>query len=422
MPSLAAAGQANTVSQNTISGRFALIKDHDQVDIFIGVDVGKSNHHAVAIDRKGKKLLDRALPQDEAKLQAIIRSVAKKGTVLLVVDQPSTIGALPVAVAQAEGIMVGYLPGLAMRRIADLHPGEAKTDARDAAIIAEAARSLPHTLRSIVLADEQAAELSMLCGFDDDLAKQATATSNRIRGLLTQIHPALERVVGKHLDHPAMAELLIKYPTPDKLRKAGQARAATLLSRYAPRAGKGWAAEVFTALAEQTVVVAGTNAAGTVLPQLAAMLKQLRTSRDQMLTQIEALVEDHPLHLVLTSMPAVGVRTEARIISEVVGKDFKTSGHLASYAGLAPVTWRSGTSIRGDHPSKKGNKTLKRAFFLSAFAALKDPLSRAYYDRKRAQGKRHNQALIALARRRRDVLFAMLRDGTLYDAPAPKTT
>ena len=194
-----------------------MIKNHDEVDIFIGVDVGKSNHHAVAIDRTGKKLLDRALPQNEAKLRAIIKAVAGKGTVLLVVDQPSTIGALPVAVAQAEGIMVGYIPGLAMRRIADLHPGEAKTDARDAAIIAEAARSLPHTLRSIVLADEQ-----------------ATATSNRIRGLLTQIHPALERVVGTHLDHPAMAELLIKYPSSEKLRKAGQTRVATLLSKHSP--------------------------------------------------------------------------------------------------------------------------------------------------------------------------------------------
>ena len=113
-----------------------MIKNHEDVDIFIGVDVGKSNHHAVAIDRTGKKLLDRALPQDEAKIRAIIKAVAGKGTVLLIVDQPSTIGALPVAVAQAEGIMVGYIPGLAMRRVADLHPGEAKTDARDAAIIA----------------------------------------------------------------------------------------------------------------------------------------------------------------------------------------------------------------------------------------------------------------------------------------------
>ncbi|ALE92362.1 transposase [Arthrobacter alpinus] len=99
-----------------------MIKGHEDVDIFIGVDVGKSNHHAVAIDRKGKKLLDRALHQDEAKLRAIIKSVGGKGAVLLVVDQPLTIAALRVAVAQAEGILVGYIPGLAMRRIADLHP------------------------------------------------------------------------------------------------------------------------------------------------------------------------------------------------------------------------------------------------------------------------------------------------------------
>ena len=78
-----------------------------------------------------------------------------------------------------------------MRRIADLHAGESKTDARDAYIIAEAARSLPHTLRSLKLADSQVADLTMLCGFDEDLAGQITQVSNRIRGLLTQIHPAL---------------------------------------------------------------------------------------------------------------------------------------------------------------------------------------------------------------------------------------
>ena len=58
--------------------------------------------------------------------------------------------------------------------------------------------------------------------------------------------------------------------------------------------------------------------------------------------------------------------------------------------------------------------------FLSAFAALRDPESRAYYDRKTGQGKRHNQALLALARRRSDVLYAMLRDGTLYDTPVDR--
>ncbi len=44
----------------------------------------------------------------------------------------------------------------------------------------------------------------------------------------------------------------------------------------------------------------------------------------------------------------------------------------------------------------------------------------SYYDRKRGQGKRHNQALIALAHRRLTVLFAMIRDGSLYDVPELK--
>jgi hypothetical protein len=83
-------------------------------------------------------------------------------------------------------------------------------------------------------------------------------------------------------------------------------------------------------------------------------------------------------------------------------------------------------SRESEQPSRRGNKQLKRAFFLSAFAALGDPASRAYYDKKITQGKHHTQALLCLARRRADVLFAMLRDGTYYEpqpvrAVAPQT-
>lgn len=398
-----------------------MLRDYDCVDVFIGVDVGKDGHHAVALDKSGNRLLDRALPNDEDELRLILQGLGSHGRLLFVVDQPATVGALAVAVARADGAVVGYLPGLAMRRIADLHPGEAKTDARDAFIIAEAARSLPGTLRSLELGDEQRAELVMLCGFDDDLVAQATATSHRIRGLLTQIHPALERVLGPRLDHPAVLDLLRTWPTPQALRQAGTKRVAARLRKLAPRIGERLAEEISQALDRQTVVVSGTESAGIVLAQLAGMLDGLHTARNTVLAKVEALVEAHPLHRVLTSLPAVGVRTEARILTEIVGKEFQTAAHLASYAGLAPVTWRSGSSIRADHASRKGNKVLKRTLYLSAFAALKDPLSKAYYDRKRAEGKRHNQALIALARRRCDTLFAMLRDGSLYHPKTPQT-
>ncbi|ABC34933.1 IS110 family transposase [Burkholderia thailandensis] len=419
MPRLATvvAGQsvhsAQTAMQDT--------QQRDAVDVFVGVDVGKGQHHAVALDRNGKRLYNKALPNDEAKLRALIAELKTHGRLLFVVDQPSTIGALPVAVARAEGVLVAYLPGLAMRRIADLHAGEAKTDARDAAIIAEAARSMPHTLRSLRLADEQLAELTMLCGFDDDLAAQVTQTSNRIRGLLTQIHPALERVLGPRLDHPAVLDLLERYPSPAALASTSEKTLANRLTKLAPRMGKSLAAEIVQALSEQAVIVPGTQAATIVMPRLAQQLAALRKQRDEVAAEVEQLVLAHPLWPVLTSMPGVGVRTAARLLTEVAHKAFASAAHLAAYAGLAPVTRRSGSSIRGEHPSRRGNKVLKRALFLSAFAALRDPVSRAYYSRKIQQGKRHNQALIALARRRCDVLFAMLRDGTIYQPKSAPT-
>ena len=68
-------------------------------------------------------------------------------------------------------------------------------------------------------------------------------------------------------------------------------------------------------------------------------------------------------------MPGIGVRTAARILIDVGdGSGFATAGHLAAYAGLAPATRRSGSSIRGEHLARRGNKPLKRAFYLTAFA------------------------------------------------------
>ena len=108
-------------------------------------------------------------------------------------------------------------------------------------------------------------------------------------------------------------------------------------------------------------------------------------------------------------MPGVGVGTAAVFLAETLGKTFDTGAQLASYAGLTPVTRRSGSSIRGERVCRTGNKRLKHAMFLSAFASLRDPVSRTYYQRKRDQGKRHNQALLA----HRRALHAMIRDAAL---------
>lgn len=412
----AEAGMPSATCGGTVTGI-------DAVGVFLGLDVGKTAHHGHGLTPAGKKVFDKQLPNSEPKLRAVFDKLAAKfGTVLVIVDQPASIGALPLTVARDAGCQVAYLPGLAMRRIADLYPGEAKTDAKDAAVIADAARTMPHTLRTLDAGDETTAELTLLVGFDQDLAAEATRTSNRIRGLLTQFHPSLERVLGPRLDHPAVTWLLERYGSPQALRKAGRRRLVELIRPKAPRMAERLIGDVFAALDEQTVVVPGTGTLDVIVPSLAKSLAAVHEQRRALETQIEALLEAHPLHKVLTSMPGVGVRTAAVLLVTIGdGSSFPTAAHLASYAGLAPATKSSGTSIHGEHAPRTGNRQLKRAMFLSAFAALHDPASRDYYDRCRARGKTHTQALLRLARHRISVLFAMLRDGTFYEPRTPAT-
>ena len=82
---------------------------------------------------------------------------------------------------------------------------------------------------------------------------------------------------------------------------------------------------------------------------------------------------------------------------------------------LCPVLRQSGKSRRLQRPGYANNK-LKRVFYQSAFCSLADPLSRAFYERKRREGKRHHQAVIALVRRRIDILWALIATRTPFSA------
>jgi transposase IS116/IS110/IS902 family protein len=98
---------------------------------------------------------------------------------------------------------------------------------------------------------------------------------------------------------------------------------------------------------------------------------------------------------------------------------FGSPDRLAAFAGLAPTPWDSGR-IRGNlRRPRRYHRRLQRVFYYSALVSIGSCLeSRRFYDRKRAEGKRHTQAVLALARRRVNVLWALLRDQRPY-RPAP---
>jgi transposase len=97
-------------------------------------------------------------------------------------------------------------------------------------------------------------------------------------------------------------------------------------------------------------------------------------------------------------------------------KAFDSADRLAGICGLAPVPRDSGR-ISGNlkRPRRYHRRLLRTCYLAAQSAARTDPASRAYCDRKRAEGKHHRQAVLALARRRLNVLWAMLRDHTPYE-------
>jgi transposase len=194
-----------------------------------------------------------------------------------------------------------------------------------------------------------------------------------------------------------------------------------------PRIAATLTGEILTALSEQTVVIPATEQYGRVIRGLASQLLSVLQQREALAADLEELLDTHPLAEILTSMPGVGPRTAIELLRTVGdGSTFASAAHIASYAGLAPVTRQSGRSIKGEQQARRGNRSLRGALYISAFASLRHPASRAYYDRKRAEGKSHTAALTCLARRRVDVLHAMLRDRQCYRAnhldPTPTPT
>lgn len=395
-----------------------------QIASWVGLDVGKEDHHATVVSAAGERLFEVALKNDETAIDGLLDRALEMGPCALVIDQPGSIGSLAVCVARRRGVPVAYVPGLVMRRASELYPGEAKTDRRDSFILADTARTHARRLHWLQVSDETLEQLRVLGGYDDDLAHDVTRTTNRLRDMLLSISPALERVLGPRLDHPAARALLARYPTPTALRAAGRRRLAPLAKRHAPRMGARLVSDIHTALAAQTITVPAEETTGRVIRELAEELDRLAVRRHRLFAEIEETFTSHPQAPVLMSIPGIGARTGARILTEIGDIDrFPTAGHLAAYAGLAPVTRQSGISINGETRSRRGNHRLKNALWLSAFCSLHHNRSRDYYARKRSEGKRHNAAIMCLARRRCDVIHAMLRSGLTYGElpkPAPQ--
>jgi transposase len=381
-----------------------------------GVDAGKEFHWAHVLDASGRELLSRKVENDEADLLKLIDDallVAEE--VVWAVDQPGGGAALLLALLWKRNQRVLYVPGLTVDRARDAYRGESKTDARDAHVIADQAR-MRTDLGELEPGEEEIAELQLLLARRRDLVTDQSRTITRLREALLSLFPALERALDLNSKGPLT--LLTHYQTPAQLRRAGHKRVATYLRNRGVKGSNKVADKALAASKAQSVTLPAQEVASRIVADLAGEILALKGRIESIDEEIGQRFFARPEARILISLPGMGPILGAEFLV-CVGDicAFESADRLAAYAGLVPAARDSGKRVGNNRRMRGGNKSLKRVFYQSAFASLRSaPESRAFYDRKRAEGKRHTQALIALARRRVNVLWAMLRDGTTFES------
>lgn len=388
---------------------------------WIGVDIGKTHHWVCAVDEAGKKLLSCKVLNDEAQILEVMGAVnrlARDG--VWTIDILGTPSALLVALLAQAGEQVHYASGRVVSAMSAACTGEGKTDAKDAYIIAETARIRSDL--SVVDSDTDVVRsLGVLTGHRADLVADRVRMINRLRDLITSVFPALEREFDFASCKGALV-LLSGYATPEAIRRMGETRLSRWLRQRRVRGYAAVAARAVEAAKSQQTVLAGQDVAASIIAELASAILAQHERLKLLDQQIQDTFTQHPQAEVIESIPGFGPVLGASLL--VAAGDlaaFPSAGHLAAAAGLVPVPNDSGRRAGNLHKPRRYSRPLRHAFYLSAQASMmRAGPNRDYYLKKRHQGHTHSQAVIALARRRIDVLWALLRDNRTW-TPAPPT-
>jgi transposase len=387
---------------------------------WVGIDIGKTHHWVCVLDDDGKVLLSKKLTNDETEIVRLIATVTGlAGQLVWAVDIIGAPSALVLALLARSGQSVRYASGRVVAAMSSAYIGEGKTDAKDAYVIAETAR-IRRDLAVIDHDTDLVRNLAVLTGHRADLIADRVRMINRLRDLMTSVFPSLEREFDYSSCKGALV-LLTGYASPERIRRVGVTRLAGWLQHRRVRNFAAVAARAVAAAQAQLIVLPGQDLAAGIIAELATNIPALDERVKSLDAQIAATFEQHPQAAVITSMPGFGpVLGAALLVGAGDLRAFPSAGHLAAAAGLVPVPNDSGRRSGNLHRPHRYSRPLRQVFYLSAQTSMmRAGPNREYYLKKRERGRTHSQAVIALARRRVDVLWALLRDNRTWQHTPP---
>lgn len=389
--------------------------------LFVGIDWAEKHHDICLMDESGATLQLFRVAEGIKGIERLHAAIADhcqepdEVAVGIETDRGLLVGTL-----LATGYEVFAINPMSVDRYRDRHSTSgAKSDPGDAKVLADLVRTDRHNHRSVAGDTELAQEIKVLARAHQSFIWDRQRQVNRLRSALREFYPQALEAFGTDLSAIEAIAVLSIAPTPELGRKLTRSKISSALRR----AGRSRRIEVSAERIQQALRApqpqagAGLSAAfGIVALSLVELIASLNTRIAALEMELQAHFENHPDAEILTSLPGLGVILGARVLGEF--GDDRTRFHDArarkNYAGTSPITKASGTR-RVVLARFARNHHLSDACYRWAFCSLtQSPGARAHYDRQRAKGKTHSQALRSLANRLVGILDGCVRHRQPY--------
>lgn len=391
----------------------------------VGIDVAKRNHEVTVITSEGQVVQKAFSIRNNCTGYNLMMGKLKKLTnvksqFVFAMESTAHYWLALYTRLRKDGYKAIVLNPIQTSAMREMSIRKTKTDSKDSFLIAELIRFGRYAQSNV--AQDKLQALKELCRNRYYLVDMASDLKRKAISLIDRIFPEYETQFDSMFCKSSIA-VLNKYPTPKKLSNANLSKLTEILWNSSNGRFGEWKAQELKTLARNSFGVEDCEDTYSML--LLTMLDEIQSlteKADGLEKKISNLLKD--FDSTITSIPGIGPILGACILSEIGDVTrFRSADKLAAYIGVDPSISQSGeyTSDHA-HMSKRGSPYLRRAVWMASVVAVqRDPMFRAYYDKKAAQGLKYMNIIGHVTKKMTAVIFAILRDNKVYTPVLPDT-
>ena len=401
--------------------------------IYVGIDLHKETHTAVVIDCYNNKHGEITFPNRPADFPKLVAKVKKCNTegkeVVFGLENAYGYGrALAVWLIDKEYLVKDVNTAISHRQAKHRGAMYRKSDSDDAEAIALATLNMLDKLPDACPNDAYWS-LGQLVHRRDNIMKQRTRLVNQLHEQLHIAYPSYKSFFND-ISRPTALYFWENYPSKKYLEgKTVEDLRAELLPVSHNKCSTRTCETILNAVAGDKVkYIKYQDERDMVTLSIVRDLQHYNKELDKVDEMLEKMYK--ALGCTLTTIPGVNVITAVKILSEIGDiKRFSNSNKLAQFAGIAPLHLSSSGKGK-DLATKQGNRRLQATIYFLAIQMIqisskgtpRHPAFRAYYEKRKAEGKTSQQALICISRRLISIIYGMLKSGTEYRMPVVENT